>query len=62
MKTIKATISPQGEVEIETTGFKGAACELATKELEKALGTTTRKKKSPEYYAATVGQQKAGAS
>ena len=62
MKTIKAVITPQGEVQIETTGFKGAACEQATADLEKALGTTASKKKKPEYYAGNTAQQKAGAS
>lgn len=62
MKTIKAIITPQGEVQIETTGFKGSACEAATADLEKALGKTTNKTKKPEFYASHTAQQKAGAS
>lgn len=62
MKSIQVTISATGEVEIEALGFKGNACEKATAELEKALGTPGTRKKKPEYYAANTGQQKAGAS
>lgn len=62
MKSIEVIITPAGEVQIEAVGFKGNACEKATAELEAALGTTTAKKKKPEYFAANTNTQKAGAS
>lgn len=40
-----------GDVEIKTTGFKGAACEAATKAFEEVLGgTITKKNRTGEYY------------
>ncbi len=51
MKTIIVTVAENGEVEIETTGFKGKACEAATAALEKAMGVKTNSKKKPEYRA-----------
>lgn len=50
MKTIIVTIAPTGEIKIETTGFKGNACEKATAEIEKALGLAGQRRKKPEYY------------
>jgi hypothetical protein len=53
-RTIEVTIDPQGSVTIEATGFRGNACEQATKEIEKALGIQKTRKKKPEYLATTV--------
>lgn len=60
MKTITIDITPTGEVQIETTGFKGKACEQATAEIEKALGVTGKKVKKPEYHQTAVNTQKVG--
>jgi hypothetical protein len=51
LRTIEITIDAAGIVSIETTGFRGNACEKATKEIEEALGLQKAKKKKPEYYA-----------
>ena len=48
--TVEVVIDPKGNVTIAATGFRGAACEQATKEIEEALGTVTSKKKTPEAY------------
>jgi hypothetical protein len=57
-KTIVFTIE-DGQVVCETSGFKGSACEAATKEFEAALGgEVTGKTKKPEYFqqnTVTVG-------
>lgn len=50
MKTITVTIDAEGGMKIATKGFKGADCEKATKELEKALGVAGDRKKTPEYF------------
>jgi hypothetical protein len=51
MKSIEITVSATGEVSIEATGFKGNACEKATKAIEAALGTVAARKKKPEYHS-----------
>jgi hypothetical protein len=51
MKAITIDIDTEGQVTIEATGFKGSACEKATAEIEKALGTVASRKKKPEYTA-----------
>lgn len=38
MKTIELTISPTGETKVQTKGFIGRTCKLASAFLEKALG------------------------
>lgn len=50
-RTIEVTIDPEGIVTIEATGFRGNACEAATKEIEEALGLKKARKKKPEYLA-----------
>jgi hypothetical protein len=62
-KTIEIIVSPNGEVQIDAIGFKGADCEQATRFLEEALGVVGLKTKKPEYHASTITrtQQKLGA-
>ncbi|EIQ01081.1 Protein of unknown function (DUF2997) [Opitutaceae bacterium TAV1] len=50
MKQIVFTIG-DGQVELEAKGFKGGACEAATKAFEEVLGgTVSNKKRKTEYY------------
>jgi hypothetical protein len=56
-KTIEVTIDPEGIVTIEATGFRGNACEKATKEIEEALGLQKGRKKKAEYYSVTTTTQ-----
>lgn len=50
-ETITIDISPAGTVNIEASGFRGAACEKATEQLEVVLGGGIAKKKSkPERH------------
>lgn len=62
MKTITVEINNDGEVTIETSGYKGEACVKATAEIEKALGIPAAHKKKPEYYQNEIkaGQQVGG--
>lgn len=47
--TITISISPTGDVTVRAQGYRGSACEDATKTLEAALGVTESRKRSPEY-------------
>ena len=62
-RSIEVVVSPIGEVIISAVGFKGAACEQATRALEEALGAVTERTKKPEYHATTTtrAKQKLGA-
>ena len=61
MRSIVVNVSDTGEIKIEAIGFKGNACEKATKAIEQALGTTKGPRaKKPEYYQQNSNQQKAG--
>lgn len=60
MKTIIIEINPDGEIKIDAHGYKGADCEKATKALEEALGTTTKRAKKADWYQQTVGATKQG--
>ena len=61
-QTIEVIIAPDGAIQIDAVGFKGADCEHATKFLEEALGCVQQKQKKPEYHQRTRGnhQQKLG--
>ena len=47
---IDVVVAPNGEVTIAPVGFKGKACEAATKAIEEALGVVTNTTRTPEYY------------
>jgi len=40
-RTIEITVSPTGETRVQTLGFVGRTCKLASAFLEKALGKVT---------------------
>lgn len=48
MKKIDVLITPEGEVKITTSGYKGAECLKATEALERALGAKTSDKPTAE--------------
>ena len=50
MKRIEVIISPKGESRIETFGFVGRACQLATRLFEKALGIQQSDQRKPEFF------------
>ena len=51
---IQVTISPSGEVTLETRGLKGTACLAETKGLEEKLGRVTARTKTAEYWQQTA--------
>jgi len=50
MKEIVIDITDDGEVRIETKGFKGKACIEETQFLKDLLGKETYKRLTPAYY------------
>ena len=57
-KRIEITVSPEGATSIKTSGFTGSSCRDATRELERALGISSRETLLPEFHAqAQAGQQ-----
>ena len=58
-RLIEVTVSPQGDATVETKGYAGADCLLASKFLEQALGTTTADRKTAEFYEQADVQQQA---
>lgn len=49
-EVINVSILPDGTIEIDAVGFKGASCAEATKFLEQALGMdTSKRRKKPEF-------------
>ncbi len=49
-KEIVVTIDKTGAIQIDAQGFKGKECEAATKAIEKALGTVTKRERKREFY------------
>jgi hypothetical protein len=54
LKKIIVTVSPSGETKIETKGYAGSACKLASKFLEDALGERVSETLTPEFYGTTA--------
>ena len=51
---IEVTVSPSGEVTVQTKGFSGDECLQASRFLEQALGVTSADHKTAEFYQATA--------
>jgi len=49
-KSVEVIIDDEGQVIIDTAGFKGEACEKFTAALKKELGEVTETEKKPEFY------------
>ena len=47
---IRITVSDDGEIQIETVGFKGKSCISETEFLKKVLGKEKFKQLTPAYY------------
>jgi hypothetical protein len=50
MKEIIMTVTADGEVKVETKGFKGKACMAESAFLEKVLGKELKVQLTPAYY------------
>ena len=51
---IEVTVSPAGEIRIETRGYQGTACRNADAHLRAALGLVRSDQPTAEMYAAAV--------
>jgi hypothetical protein len=54
---IEVTVSPQGEVTVQTRGFVGADCLQASKFVEQALGVRTAEHHTAEFFQTTTAEQ-----
>jgi Protein of unknown function (DUF2997) len=52
-RIIEVTVSPQGEVTMQTKGYAGSDCLQASKFLEQALGVVAIDQKTAEYFNTT---------
>ncbi len=50
MKTIEILVRPNGETALETRGYSGEQCQLASRFLEQALGRTINEQRTAEFY------------
>jgi hypothetical protein len=57
-RTIEITVSPKGEVTVQTKGYAGAGCQEASRFLEQSLGQNLRDTKTAEYYQPAVIEQR----
>ena len=55
---IEVTISPTGEVSVQTRGFAGSSCRQASAFLEKALGQVTKDRPTAEMYQSQAIRQR----
>ena len=55
---IEITISPSGEVSIQTRGYSGSSCRQASQFLEKALGQVARDRATAEMYQSQPTRQR----
>jgi Protein of unknown function (DUF2997) len=49
-KTIEITVGPKGETRVETKGFSGPECRIASQFVEQALGQRTSEELKGEFY------------
>jgi hypothetical protein len=55
-KIIEITVSPSGETRLETKGFTGRACQLASIFLELTLGKRQSDQMTSEFYVQETNQ------
>ena len=56
---IEVVVTPQGETHVQTKGFAGSACKVASESLVKALGLKQSDKLTAEFYSQQNNQQQA---
>jgi hypothetical protein len=56
-RIIEVIVSPTGETTVQTKGYAGADCLLASRFLVQALGVTTTERKTAEYHTSEQSQQ-----
>ncbi len=56
-RVIEVSVSPTGEVTVQTKGYAGSDCQQASRFLEQALGISLTETKTAEYYQAASTDQ-----
>jgi hypothetical protein len=54
---IEVIVSPDGQTTVQTKGFVGASCRLASQFIEQALGERTAEKLTAEFHQTAPTQQ-----
>lgn len=49
-RVIEVVVSPKGEIAVQTKGYAGSGCHLASRFLEDALGVITDNRNTAEFY------------
>jgi len=55
-RLIEVTVSPKGEITVQTKGYAGDSCQKASYFLE-ALGVVTGERKTAEFYQTAHAEQ-----
>ena len=55
---IEVTVSPTGEVSVQTRGFAGSSCRQASAFLEKALGQVSKDRPTAEMHQTQATRQR----
>ncbi|KKZ12153.1 MAG: hypothetical protein TE42_05575 [Candidatus Synechococcus spongiarum SP3] len=58
LQTIRFWIRPDGRVEEQVKGLKGAGCQRLTADLEVRLGAVISSAPTEDHYVAAVGRQR----
>jgi hypothetical protein len=56
-RVIEVVVSPQGEATVQTKGYSGGDCLLASKFLEQSLGATSAERKTAEFHETAEAKQ-----
>jgi len=57
VRVIEVTVSPRGETTVQTKGYSGSDCLLASKFLEQALGVPVQERKTAEFFESAPVEQ-----
>lgn len=57
-RMIEITVSPKGEVTVQTKGYTGGDCLQASRFLEQALGVPMNEQRTAEFYQPTAAEQR----
>ena len=56
-KIIELIVAPNGQTQVQTTGFVGSECRQASRFIEQALGTRTQEQLTPDFHQQAEQQQ-----
>lgn len=56
-QTIEIVVAPTGQTRVETKGFHGADCQVASRFIERALGQKTDEVLTADFYQTAVSHQ-----